>query len=92
MLWKAAGGGWYGGYVTDTWDCAGGGSGWIYTQSYFNTWKSNSSADANKYKLNSDYYLESANFYNGNSSFTAPGGGNETGHPENGYARITKVN
>ena len=92
MLWKAAGGGWYGGYVTDTWCCAGGGSGWVYTQSYFNTWQSNSSADANKYKLNSDYYLESANFYNGASSFTAPGGGNETGHPENGYARITKVN
>ena len=25
----------------------------------------------------------------GNTSFTAPGGGNETGHTGNGYARIT---
>ena len=36
--------------------------------------------------------LTNAKTIDGNTSFTAPGGGNETGHSGNGYARITNMN
>ena len=35
--------------------------------------------------------LTNANTYDGNTSFTAPGGSSETGHSGNGYARITYI-
>ena len=70
-------------------EAAGGGSGWIYTESSYNTWKSGNSTDANKYELNSKYYLTEASTIAGNSSFPSTSGGSETGHSGNGYARIT---
>ena len=35
--------------------------------------------------------LDSGSTYDGNTYFVAPGGGNETGHSGNGYARITRL-
>ncbi|MBQ2574925.1 MAG: hypothetical protein II575_11930, partial [Bacteroidales bacterium] len=88
------GGGWYGGGTNkgqlelptadDYTDAGGGagGSGYVYT-----------SATASNYpsgcRLNSSLYLTNAQTIAGNTSFTAVGGGNETGHSGNGYARIT---
>ena len=60
----------------------GGGSGFIYTAS------SQLPAD---YAVSSNYYLSNANTYAGNTSFIAPNGDTETGHSENGYAKITYV-
>ena len=75
------GGGWYGGGGGD---CAGGGggSGYVYTSSTYSNYPSGC-------LLNSNYYLTNASTIAGNQSFTAPGGGTETGHSGNGYARIT---
>lgn len=71
---------------------AGGGSGWIYTEANYNTWKSGNPTDANKYLLNSSYYLTNAETKAGNTSFPSPtSSSNETGHSGNGYARITPV-
>ena len=57
------GGGWYGGdanpYNEETTDL-GGGSGWVYTEENFNAWKNANSNDANKYLLDSKYYLTNA--------------------------------
>lgn len=85
------GGGWYGGGAGY---CSGsaGGSGWVYTVSAFNIWKTGNPTDANKYELTSDYYLTEASTIAGNSSFPAPNGGTETGHSGDGYARITRLN
>ena len=84
----AGGGGWYGGggagngnsssYVAG----GGGGSGFIYTAS------SQVPAD---YAIASNYYLSNASTHAGNTSFIAPNGDTETGHSENGYAKITYV-
>ncbi len=43
------------------------------------------------YKLGLEYYLSDAQTIARNQSFPAPGGGTETGHSGNGYARITLV-
>ena len=61
-----------------------GGSGYVYTSSTASYYPSGC-------LLNSSYYLTNASTIAGNSSFPAPGGGNETGHTGNGYARITKI-
>lgn len=61
-----------------------GGSGYVYTSGTASNYPSGC-------LLNSSYYLTSATTYAGNTSFTAPGGGTETGHSGNGYARITLV-
>ncbi|MBQ8035595.1 MAG: hypothetical protein IJ268_01255 [Proteobacteria bacterium] len=82
------GGGWYGGGGA-TINGGGGGSSWVYTASNFNTWKSGNATDANKYTLNSNYYLTSTQLTAGNASMPSPKGGTETGHAGNGYARIT---
>ena len=92
-----AGGGWYGGgsltnAASGTPAPAAGRSGWVYTQANYNTWKSGNSTDANKYKLDSNYYLTDASTIAGNSSFPSTSSGNETGHSGNGYARITNMN
>ena len=68
-----------------------GGSGWVYTESTYNTWKAGNPTDANKYELNSSYYLTNASTIAGNASFPSPSGGTETGHSGNGYARISKI-
>ena len=87
------GGGWYGGGRGDTDGAGGGGSGWVYTESNYNTWKSGNPTDATKYLLNSSYYLTNAETKAGNTSFPSPtSSGNETGHRGNGYARITPIN
>lgn len=84
----AGGGGWYGGGGAGNGDSAnyaaggGGGSGFIYMAS------SQVPAD---YAVSSNYYLSNANTYAGNTSFIAPNGDTETGHSENGYAKITYV-
>ena len=82
------GGGWYGGggaYDSDS-DSdgryGGGGSGYVWTSS-------TASNAPSGYNVSSDYYLTGAQTIAGNTSFTAPGGGTETGHTGNGYARIT---
>ncbi len=90
----AGGGGWYGGGVfngisnapasNDACDAGGGsgGSGYVYTSSTANNYPSGC-------QLNSSLYLTSAQTIAGNTSFPAVGGGTETGHSGNGYARIT---
>ena len=87
-----AGGGWYGGGVGDN-NAGGGGSGWVYTEESYNYWYNNNSNESRngKWKLNSLYYLTDAQTIAGNTEFDAPGGGRETGHEGNGYARITIV-
>ena len=78
-----AGGGWYGGGGANN-SSVGGGSGYVFT-----------SGTASQYPtgclLNNSHYLTNAQTIAGNQSFPAPGGGNETGHSGNGYARITLV-
>ena len=84
------GGGWYGGGAnsgyTDS-DASyrqqnGGGSGYVWTSS-------TASNVPSGYNVSSNYYLTDAQTIAGNTSFPAPGGGNETGHTGNGYARIS---
>lgn len=84
----AGGGGWYGGGGAGNGNSSnyaaggGGGSGFIYTAS------SQVPAD---YAVASNYYLSNASTHAGNTSFIAPNGDTETGHSENGYAKITYV-
>ena len=86
------GGGWYGGGASVQ-VSASGGSGWVYTEANYNAWKSGNSTDANKYLLNSSYYLTDAQTIAGNQPFpNVAGTGNETGHSGNGAAKITPVN
>ena len=84
--------GWYGGGSAH-YCSAGGGSGWVFTQANYNTWKSGNSSDANQYLLKDhpEYYLAEAQTIAGNQQFLSPTGTNETGHSEDGYARITIV-
>ncbi len=83
----AGGGGWYGGsgsYPDGSGDDdrgGGGGSGFVWT----------GSNAPSGYLLGSAHYLASASTTAGNASFTAPGGGSETGHSGNGYCRITVI-
>ncbi len=81
----AGGGGWYGGGCshsdssTSYISSSGGGSGFVNTA-------------ANAGYRPSGYtglQLDSGTTKDGSTSFPAPGGGNETGHSGNGYARIT---
>lgn len=77
------GGGWFGGASGEVWGAGGGGgSGYVLTSSSYKP---------SGYALGSEYYLTNAQTIAGNQSFPAPGGGNETGHSGNGYARITLV-
>ena len=71
-----------------------GGSGWVYTQENYSLWSSANSTDAAQYTLKDDaqYYLSNTQLVNGGTSFTSPSGTSETGHSENGYARITNMN
>ena len=86
---SGGGGGWYGGGYSFQ-AGAGGGSGWVYTESNFNTWKSENPTDAANWLLNSSYYLTDANSYDGTQSFTnVDGTGTETGHSGDGAAKIT---
>ena len=81
------GGGWYGGGsgATSGWsNGGGGGSGFIYTAENASVIEGNSS-----WLLNSDYYLTEANTLSGSNNFESPTGAKETGHPGNGYARIS---
>ncbi len=86
----AGGGGWYGGSGSvpdgsgDDDRGGGGGSGYIYTSSTASNYPSGC-------LLNSSYYLTSAKTVAGNTSFTSPSGGTETGHQGNGYAYLTFV-
>lgn len=87
------GGGWYGGSFGTRTDGGGaGGSGWIYTESTFNTWKSGNSTDAAGWLLNSSYYLTDAQTIAGNTSMpTHDGTSTMTGNSGNGYAKITWI-
>lgn len=81
----AGGGGWYGGgssrsdSSTSNINSSGGGSGFV-----------NIAANAG-YRPSgyTGLQLDSGNTIAGNTSFPSPGGGTETGHSGNGYARIT---
>lgn len=86
----AGGGGWYGG-ISSTNSVGGGskthgggGSGYVYTSSTAKNYPSGC-------LLNSSYYLSDAKTIAGNTSFTSPTGSSETGHPGNGYCRITVI-
>ena len=85
----AGGGGWYGGGGGQKSDStmtycrySGGGSGWVNTSA---------SAD-NRPSGYTGLELDSGTTYAGNTSFPSTGGGTETGHSGNGYARITRLN
>lgn len=89
----AGGGGWYGGasrYSVSSYSTGsdseggGGGSGYVYTSSTAKNYPSGC-------LLNSSYYLSDAKTIAGNTSFTSPTGSSETGHPGNGYCRITVI-
>lgn len=91
------GGGWYGGggggcgWTTYS-SSGGGGSGWVFTESNLNSWKSGDCTNANKFTLTSKYYLTNASTISGNEQFPNPSGnGNENGHQGNGYAKITPL-
>jgi hypothetical protein len=91
----AGGGGWYGGGAGSNLSGGGGvgagGSGWVYTAASFATWQAGNPEDAAQWQLNSGFYLSSVQTIAGDLAFPAPGGGVETGHAGNGYAKITKV-
>ena len=86
------GGGWYGGggggyrnsssYYYYGVSGGGGGSGFVYTSGV---------TLPTGYLLGADYQLTSAQTIAGNTAFTSPTGGTETGHAGNGYAKITFV-
>lgn len=83
----AGGGGWYGGgtaasnttmnYVSRS----GGGSGFVNT----------AASAGNRPSGYTGLELDSGTTYAGNTSFPSTGGGTETGHSGNGYARITRL-
>ena len=78
----SGGGGWYGGGAGGHGGGAGG-SGYVYTASTASNYPSGC-------KLNSNYYLTSAETKAGNTSFSNTAGtGNETGHSGHGFAKIT---
>lgn len=79
---SGGGGGWFGGGCGNNAGKGGGGSGYVLTDSSYKP---------TGYLLGSEYYLSNAQTIGGNQSFPSPGGGNETGHSGNGYARITLV-
>ena len=87
----AGGGGWYGGSGTvpdgsgDDDRGGGGGSGWIFTETNYNSWKSGNPTDANKYLLNSNYYLTDAKTISGDSSMPSPSGTTQVGQAGEGY-------
>ena len=67
-----------------------GGSGWVFTESNYNQWKSGNSWDADQYLLNSTFYLRNAQTISGDNEFeNTSGTGKEIGHCGNGYAKIT---
>ena len=84
----AGGGGWYGGGGSgvdgsgDDDRGGGGGSGFAFISSY-------ASYVPSGYKVSSKNYLSNASLKAGNTSFLSPSGTSETGHPGNGYVRIT---
>jgi hypothetical protein len=61
--------------------CSGGGSGWVNT----------AASAGNRPSGYAGLQLDSGETIAGTQSFPAPGGGNETGHSGNGYARITRL-
>ena len=91
------GGGWYGGgsggFGDENWcSSGGGGSGWVFTESSLNVWKSGDPENSSKFVLNSMYYLTDVMCAGGNEEFPRPDGkGNERGHAGNGYAKITPL-
>lgn len=88
--WFGGGSGGYGGGIYST--SGGGGSGWIFTESTFNTWKSGDPSNASQFQIDKSLYLTDAITKAGDSSFPNPNGnGYETGHMYNGYAKITPI-
>lgn len=78
------GGGWYGGGFAYR-NAGGGGSNYIFTANYHRYYPSGC-------LLDSSYYLSNAIQITGNVSFTnIAGTANETGHSDNGYAKITRL-
>ena len=77
-----AGGGWYGGGASSPDTGAPGGSGYALSLG---------SDQVKGYQVGYKYFLTSTSVVAGNTSFSAPGGGNETGHSGNGCAKITTI-
>lgn len=82
-----SGGGWYGGKINasnvtfDVIKWSGGGSGFVNT----------SASAGNRPSGYTGIELDSGSTTAGNTSFPSTGGGTETGHSGNGYARITRL-
>lgn len=68
-----------------------GGSGWVYTESTFNTWQTGNPTDAAGWLLDTKYYLTDAETKAGDDSTipTHNGTSTMTGNTGNGYAKIT---
>ncbi|MBQ6449366.1 hypothetical protein IJJ08_00465 [bacterium] len=90
----AGGAGWYGGISANNGQGGGGGgSGWIYTATTYENWKTNGSGASNiTWTVPDSYYLDNATTLAGDQEFPNPTGGSETGHTGDGFARITKIN
>ena len=86
--WYGGGGGGYGGGTTCS--SGGGGSGWIFTESSYNSWRSSDSSNSSKFILTNSHYLVDASTIPGKYYFPKTNGnGVENGHSGNGYAKIT---
>ena len=71
---------------------AGGGGGWYGGGAGVSLSGSSPSAGGGSgYVNNSKIVANTGSLKGGNETFTAPGGGNETGHAGDGYARITRT-
>jgi len=82
-VYGGGGGGWFGGEAD--WNRKNSPScGFVYTVSTKNEYPSGC-------LLSSAFLLTNAEVISGTNQFPAPGGGTETGHSGNGYARITLV-
>lgn len=91
------GGGWYGGgsgghgSFTAS-GSGGGGSGWTFTESNFNAWRSGDQSNASNFHLDSSFYLTDTACKSGEEEFPRPdGNGTEIGHSGNGFAKITPI-
>jgi type II secretory pathway pseudopilin PulG len=89
------GGGWYGGGA-GSFRGGGGGSGWVFTETAYNVWKSSSATESANYKLTPQHWLRDASLISGEStSGSMPNprieGQDMTGMQGNGYVRISWV-
>ncbi|SFW48642.1 Glycine rich protein, partial [Prevotellaceae bacterium HUN156] len=92
-VWGGGGNGYYSGYSDTTTHGGGGGSSFISGHSGCNAIKESSTSGSISHSGSPNHYsglvFTSTQMIAGNATQTKPGGGTETGHSGNGYARIT---